>query len=345
MKKTLLALAVMAATSSVAANEIYSTDTSKLSLTGEIDAYLITDDVDDLAGGNKTTDLDVEMWAKIQVDAEHKINDTLTAFASFEIETDNQGESETGFDDVFIGVKTDVWGVAIGEVGDFADSMDAIQKDDITNEGNYMGSTDGHHTEGNGNGFVVKVEVLDGLVLVADVHTDEDEDVDNTYGVSANYAFSNYSIGASFVTGDAGVEDDNDDFDYATDYSVYGLSVSAEFGDLFLAATYAEFEGSQVLAYWDTANLSGSTVGVAASYRINKTLLYTTYAFADIDESAYEGGTTDVDEDISNLVVGASYDLLDNILLFAEYQVADVDFDDEGDLDAYTFIAGVYYTF
>ncbi len=344
MKKTLLALAVIAASSSVAANEIYSTDTTKLSFGGEIDAYVTVDEIDDVKH-----DADVEMWAKIQVDAEHKITDSLTAFASFEIETETTGESEAGFDDVFIGIKTDVWGVAIGEVGDFADSMDAIQKDDITNEGNYMGSTDGHHTESRGNGFVVKAEVIDGLVLVADVHTEEGEDVDNTYGVSADYTFSNYSIGASFVMGDAYYTSDEDDVvdpDYhVADYSVYGLSVSAEFGDLFLAATYAEFEGSTYLAYWDTPPVSGSTVGVAASYRINKTLLYTTYAFADIDEAAFEGKTYDADMDISNLVVGVSYDLLDNILLFAEYQVADVDFDDNDDIDAYTAMLGVYYTF
>ncbi len=44
--------------------------------------------------------------------------------------------------------------------------MDAIQKDDITNEGQYMGSTGGHRSESAGHGAVFKAKVTDGKVLL-----------------------------------------------------------------------------------------------------------------------------------------------------------------------------------
>lgn len=132
MKKTLVALSVLAAAANVNAAEIYSTDASKVSLKGEVDAYLATTDIDN--GSTKTKkDPYVAVWGKIQLDAEHKVSDTLTSFASFEIESgtdvyDGSNTNNASFDDIYIGVKTDTWGVAVGEVGDLADSQDAIEK-------------------------------------------------------------------------------------------------------------------------------------------------------------------------------------------------------------------------
>lgn len=342
MKKTLLALAVVAAAGSVNAAEIYSGDNSKVSLKGEVDIYLITSEVDKLDGSTKKEDADISTWGKIQLDAEHKVSDSLSAFASFEIESDG---SDAVFDDVLVGVKTDVWGVAFGEVGDLAESMDAVQKDDITNEGNYMGSTGGNHKESAGHGAVFKIKAAEGLVLVADVNTDADENVDNTYGVSADYTMGDYSIGASYLTGDA-AED--------VDYSVMGVSGSAQFGDLFLALTYAEYEGNYKYGYWksettvvapatpDPIYLSGDTLGFAAAYQIDKMRLYTTYSIAKADEVTKTGA--DVDIETTNLVLGADYEVLSNVTGFLEYQMAEFD-NNVKTYDASTVTAGVYYTF
>ncbi|MFA0544408.1 porin, partial [Vibrio sp. 10N.222.52.B7] len=131
---------------------IYSNDDTKVGLKGEVDIYLTQSEVDNVVGsGSVKKDADVSTWAKIQLDAEQKLNDQFTAFASFEIESDG---SNAKFDDVLAGFKTDTWGMAFGETGDLAESADAIQKDDITNEGNYMGSTGGHHKESSGHGAV-----------------------------------------------------------------------------------------------------------------------------------------------------------------------------------------------
>jgi len=327
MKKTLLALAVMTATSAVSAAEIYGSETTKVSLKGEVDAYIIAGEV-----GDVKSDADVSYWAKIQLDAAHKVNETFTAFASFEAEGD---DSYFELDDVYVGLKTDTWGVAIGEVGDFGDSADAIQKDDITNEGNYPYAAS-HHTESRGKGISFKGEFVEGLTLIADVHTQSDDDTDNTYGISADYAFSNYSIGATYVAGDA---EEN------VDYSIAGVSVSAKFSDLYLAATYSAYEGINSFGYFkSTDRMSGDSYGVAASYQLDKTRLYTTYSFTVSDENTATGVSLADDLEVANLVVGVDYELVNNILLFAEYQAAEAD-NGSDTTDAYTATAGVYYAF
>lgn len=353
MKKTLLALAIAATATSVNAAEIYSNGDTKVSLKGEVDIYLKQSEADTYKYDKDTDtesivkekkEADVSTWAKIQLDAEQKLNDQFTAFASFEIEADDDGKAK--FDDVWVGFKTDTWGMAFGETGDLAESADAIQKDDITNEGNYMGSTGGHHRESKGHGVVFKGEFVEGLTLVADVNTTSEEDVDNTYGISADYAFNNFSIGTSYITGDAAKD---------IDYSLAGVSASAEFGGFYLALTYAQFEGANEFGYWSLKDkdsseyMNGNTMGIAAAYQMDKVRLYTTYAIANLDELATATGTSKLtnDIDIDNLVFGVDYAFRDNILFLAEYQTATADLNTAGekDWDADTVTAGVYYTF
>ncbi|NUW67913.1 porin [Vibrio coralliilyticus] len=338
MKKTLVALLVASAATTVSAGEIYSTDSSVVKLKGEVDAYLAQKEVN-----GASTDPDVNVWAKIQLDAEHKISDSLTSFASFEIESGSGYDStnnNASFDDVYVGVKTDVWGVAVGEVGDLADSMDAIQKDDITNEGEYMGSTGGHRAESAGHGAVFKAKVTDGLVFVADVNTESNEDIDNTFGASLDWAINDmFSVGASYVTGEQAAN---------TDYSVMGVSASVDVEGFYFAATYGAFEGNKSWGLFDdsTNYQDGDAYGVAASYTIEKTRLYTTYAVMSLDEETVSGA--DANGDTSNWVVGVDYALLDNVTIFGEYQTAETSNDwtaSTANQDADTVVLGAYYTF
>ncbi|NOH53852.1 porin [Vibrio coralliilyticus] len=347
MKKTLVALLVASAATTVSAGEIYSTDSSVVKLKGEVDAYLAKKEVDN--GTTKTeTDPDVNVWAKIQLDAEHKISDSLTGFASFEIESGSAYDSTDNnakFDDVYVGVKTDVWGVAVGEVGDLADSMDAIQKDDITNEGEYMGSTGGHRAESAGHGAVFKAKVTDGLVFVADVNTESNENIDNTVGASLDWAINDmFSVGASYVSGEQAAD---------TDYSVMGVSASVDVEGFYFAATYGAFEGNNSWGLFGDEDANGNAntyydgdaYGVAASYTIEKTRLYTTYAVMSLDEATVSGA--DANGDTSNWVLGVDYALLDNVTIFGEYQTAETsnDFSAGANQDADTVVLGAYYTF
>ncbi|MYM58211.1 porin [Vibrio sp. OCN044] len=374
MKKTLVALSVLAAAANVNAAEVYSTDASKVSLSGEVDAYVATTDIEKQstdAGKKRTkTDPSVMVWGKIQLDAEHKVSDTLTTFASFEIESQtgfdsSEADNNAKFDDLYVGVKTDTWGVAVGEVGDLAESMDAIEKGDITNEGQFFGSAGGHRSESEGHGIVFKAELTDGLVFVADANTEASEDLDNTYGASLDWAINDmFSVGASLVNGEAAKD---------IDYQVGGVSASATLGGFFFAATYSQFEGVNSFGLFgdktkrtvtsqddpeitkeiedNYAYTNGDAYGVALQYTIDKTRLYATYDVMSLDEQQNATtANTDAKGDVTNLVLGVEYSLLDNVTIFTEYQTAETSNDFTGanngaGLDADTFVLGTYYTF
>ncbi|WP_425628046.1 porin [Vibrio neptunius] len=369
MKKTLVALSVLAAAANVNAAEIYSTDASKVSLKGEVDAYVATTDIEKqgTSGVERTeTDPFVTVWGKVQLDAEHKVSDTLTSFASFEIESStgfdsSKTDNSAKFDDMYIGVKTDTWGVAIGEVGDLAESLDAIEKGDITNEGQFFGSAGGHRAESNGNGIVFKAELAEGLVFVADANTESSKNVDNTYGASLDWTINDmFSVGASAINGEQAQD---------TDYQVVGMSASATVGGFYFAATFAQFEGVNSFGLFgdkttttftdattgakstvdnDYAYVDGNAYGVAAQYTIDKTRLYATYDVMDLDEFTVSGANAE--GDTTNLVIGVDYALQDNVTIFGEFQTAETSNDFDGangakGLDADTFVLGAYYTF
>lgn len=326
MKKTVLAVLIAATTTSVFAGEIYSNETSSVALSGGVDTFMATIDKD-----GKSSDVEVNAKGYIKLDAEQKISDTLTGFASFEIEsgTDYTGtNAQASFDDVYVGVKTDLWGLAAGEVGDLANSADAIEKDDITNEGNYMGSAGGNSRESDGNGFVGKAN-FGAITFVADAYTVKDQDIDHAYGLSADYQHEMFSVGASFITGENSLGDKEEK---------YGLSASANVKGLYLAATYVEFEGNtQYGSFKTTESTKGNTLGLAAAYQIQQARLYTTYAIASIDNtnSNNYGDTT-------NWVAGADYAVTTNITTFAEYQMAKADWEAH---DASNVLVGVYFSF
>lgn len=215
--------------------------------------------------------------------------------------------------------------------------MDAIQKDDITNEGQYMGSTGGHRSESAGHGAVFKAKVTDGLVFVADVNTEKDEDVDNTYGVSLNYTVDMFSIGASYVTGEAAKD---------IDYSVAGVSASIDVSGFFFAATYGQYEGNKKYGFFSASDYySGDAFGVAASYSFNDVRIYSTYAVMSLDELTKTG--VDANGDTDNLVVGIDYAVASNITVFAEYQTAETsnDFSAGGNQEKDVALIGAYYKF
>ncbi|WP_029801381.1 porin, partial [Vibrio parahaemolyticus] len=87
MKKTLVALAVAGiSTSALAAGNIYDNGTTSFNLKGEIDTYVSTIERKENGKTSTKRDVDVDLWAKIQIDAEHKLNEDIKVFGSFELE-------------------------------------------------------------------------------------------------------------------------------------------------------------------------------------------------------------------------------------------------------------------
>ncbi|MDV6250619.1 porin [Vibrio sp. EA2] len=328
MKKTLLALAVATvSTSALAAGNIYDDGTTAFNVKGEIDTYLSTRKNEVNGQEVAKNEADIDLWAKIQIDATHKLNDDVSLFGSFEVENgggfgyNDSGENEVKTDDLYFGAYIGQnWGVAVGEVGDFGDSLDAITIDN-TNEG--YGFADDLLEEGlesGGHGISVKGD-FDQLVVIADAYLDDNEDNDVGYGVSAQYAFNDmFTVGASYQ--DQGTRT----YDYGElEYDILGVAARFNVDNFAAAVQYITSEANDT----DIDN-----IGAALSYQIQDARLYTSFGFTDIDS----------DDDANYYTVGADYAFSSNVLAFVEYSAVEFDVADVKDEDELV-LAGVYYTF
>ncbi len=336
MKKTLLALAVATvSTSALAAGNIYDDGTTAFNIKGEIDTYLSASEttVTNAAGvaTKNSTDADIDLWAKIQIDATHKLNDSVTAFGSFEIQNGNGFDGWKGIaaddqsmqtDDLYFGFSFgDNFGIAVGEIGDFGDSLDAITLDN-TNEG--FGYMDDFVSSLESPGHAVSMKyTTGGLKLIADSYLSSKEDEDAAYGVSAQYAFNEmFTVGATYQDqGNRGLGDDHQIMGAAARLSIanFGAAVNYVFEDI---------DGASDL----------ETVSAALDYQIEKARLYTSFGFTDGDN----------DEEITYYTVGADYAVSSNIAAFIEYSDYEKDnfAQEEGQILEFDgVVAGMYYTF
>ena len=332
MKKTLLALAVATvSTSALAAGNIYDDGTTAFNIKGEIDTYLSAADKTVTEAGVATknsSDADIDLWAKIQIDATHKLNDSVTAFGSFEIENGNGFDGWKGkldddhsmkTDDLYFGFSIgENFGIAAGEIGDFGDSLDAITIDN-TNEG--FGYMDDFVNSLESAGHAVSMKyTTGGLKLIADSYLSSAEDEDVAYGVSAQYAINEmFTVGATYQDqGNRGLGDDHQIMGAAARLNIanFGAAVNYVFEDI---------DGASDL----------ETVSAALDYQIEKARLYTSFGFTDGDN----------DEEITYYTVGADYAVSSNIAAFFEYTDAEDKADSDNKLEGDGVVAGMYYTF
>ncbi len=313
MNKKFIALAVAALASGAAnAAAIYQNDTTTFGISGEIDSYLSKLNASPSNSSVSSADTDVDLWAKIQIDAQHKINDDVSVFGSFEIENgsgydgwnwSSNDDKKVVTDDLYFGANLgDSWGVAVGEIGDFGDSFDAITIDN-TNEG--VGYMDDFVTSFETKGHAASVKYdANGLVLIADTYLSQEANLDNAYGVSASYTINGFNVGASY-------QDHGNRDGYATastnggDNDVYGVKVGYT-GDAFSVASNYVVETKD--------GVDTNVVGLAADYKIGATRLYTSGFIADKDETS---------TDFSGYTLGADYAFTKNVLAFAEYTNTD----------------------
>ncbi|CAE6900013.1 Gram-negative porin [Vibrio sp. B1REV9] len=330
MKKTLLALAVAGiSTSALAAGNIYDNGESSFNISGEIDTYLSTSEKKTNGVSTNKKDADIDLWAKIQIDAQHKLNQDVTLFGSFEIENgegfagdaDNKSVST---DDLYFGAYIGQnWGVAVGEIGDFGDTLDAITLD-ITNEGYDRADDFVNGLESGGHAAAVKGS-FEKLTVIADVYLDQAENNDVAYGFSAEYALNDmFTVGAMYQ--DQGTRFYKEEGKVEKlEYSITGASARFNMNN---------FEAAVAYIVEDINNEELDTIAAAAAYQINDARLYTTFGFSD--------GEKDVEGHYYTL--GTDYKLSANLKTFIEYSV--VETEDrlekvEGDL----VVAGAYYTF
>ncbi|WP_454442187.1 porin [Vibrio bathopelagicus] len=332
MKKTLLALALAGiSTSTLAAGNIYDDGTTALNLKGEIDTYLSTAETKSTAAGVSTTnksEIDVDLWAKIQIDATHKLSDTVSAFGSFEIQNGNGFNGWEGVvnddqsmqtDDLYFGFNIgENFGIAAGEIGDFGDSFDAITIDN-TNEG--FGYMDDFVSslESAGHGVSLKY-TAGGLKLIADTYVSSAEDEDTAYGVSAEYALNEmFTFGASYQ--------DQGNRGRGTDQSIMGVAARLSLGDFGAAANYVTEDV--------TGDTDRDTVSAVLDYQIEKARVYTSIGFTEGDD----------DQEINYYTIGADYAVSSNLSAFAEYSDLENKTDNNNKTESDGFVAGMYFTF
>ncbi|MCG9557156.1 MULTISPECIES: porin [Vibrio] len=333
MKKTLIALALAGiSTSTLAAGNIYDDGTTAFNVKGEIDTYLSTGEATIKETGkadvNAKSDLDVDLWAKIQIDATHKLSDSVSAFGSFEVENGNgfgiwegkfDDDNSVSTDDLYFGFNIgENFGIAAGEVGDFGDSLDAVTLDN-TNEG--FGYMDDFVSSLESAGHAVSAKyTTGGLKLIADTYLSSDEDADVAYGVSAEYTFDEmFTLGATYQ--------DQGNRGNGTDYSVMGAKAGLTLGNFGAAVNYIfeDIDGASDL----------DTISAALDYQIEKVRLYTSFGFTDGDN----------DQEITYYTVGTDYAVSSNISAFVEYSDYENKVDNANLVEGDAVIAGMYYTF
>ncbi|WED28670.1 porin [Vibrio sp. DW001] len=330
MNRKLIALAVAAVTTGANAASIYSDDQTSLNLKGEIDVYLSTSELKGTAADDYKSDPDVDVWAKIQIDATHKLSDTVGVFGSFEIQNgvgfgpgDNDSK-EVETDDEYFGAKFgENFAVAVGEVGDFGDSLNAIIIDN-TNEG--VGYVDdvADRFESKGHGIALRYNT-EMLTLIADTYLAEDSDQDSVYGLSAAFDIADFNIGASY-------QDRGNRGAYAVtnngDNDVYGFKLGYD-NDVFSIASHYVVEQVDSQEY--------EVIGLAADYTINAVRVYASTYIAEEQDVANS-------DEVTTYTFGADYTFSSNLTGFAEYSAAD-NSGYEKDADLSLMVAGVYYTF
>ncbi|WED22423.1 porin [Vibrio sp. JC009] len=328
MNKKIIALAVAFAATGVNAATIYENNATTVGLSGGIDAFLSDTELKNYsATDDYTGDADVDVSVKIQIDANHQLNDDVMVFGSFEIE-DGTGFKPGGedknvtTDDEYIGAMFgDNFGIAVGEIGDFGDSLDAITIDN-TNEG--YGYMDDFVTsfESAGNGISLKYST-DALTLIADTFLSEEEDQDAAYGVSAEYTAAGFTAGASYqdhgnrgssTTTNSG---DNDVYGVKLGYAIAGFSVNANY------------------AVEQINSVDIDVIGASADYTVDAARLYV---------SAFQAEKDGFSDEMTAYTVGADYAFSDALKGFIEYSSAD-NYKYDNDAEETIAVAGVYFSF
>jgi outer membrane pore protein E/outer membrane porin protein LC len=334
MKKTLVALAVLA-TASANAGNLYENDATSVKVSGEVDTVIKT--LKTKSGGATVSDEDAQVyaWANVQFDVDHKLSDSVTAFGSFEMEADNGDTVKV--DDAKVGFKGNFGKVTFGETGS---SYAVLEKAELTNEGADVDVVY-NSSESDGHGIRYEITVADSLSLSADIQTNKSETVDNDWSISADYAIADFTIGAAYLQADEKTQD--------YDRNSLGLSVSYEANGFYVAGTYTQYEGQgdvNVEGGDSTANLGdhdGNTYALAASYSWDAYKVYGAYQVLEADKLT---SGASIDADLDNYYVGFEYAVMANLTAFVEYNVAELSGGDVANKQEADFAAaGLYLTF
>jgi hypothetical protein len=319
MKKTLLALAVMTAAGAVSANEIMSNDIASASLTGSLEAKLLSAPNQ---GDNRKSTIGYGD-AELNIDAEAMVYENLTAFGSFNLDAD-KGESTS------IGFKG-TWGTL--EIG----GVDHAFNGGNGNAYEYGGFdlTDGKFATGDNVVAYSYAADMFSFGLSYDMDTLLDEADESTrFSATASVTAGMFVIGADYTSSEkvtaatdasfklnttTGTIDPVAATDASTsEASVMGLEATGTFGDLVVGAGYQGVTlndvDSMVLDYYGSYTMGKATLTLGGQTVTGDILegqaIYgnVAYALTDIVSTNAEIASYSVDgeSDGLGLAIGAS---------------------------------------
>lgn len=274
--KPLAAVVSLLAAGSVAAGEIYATDTNTVELSGWAKAtglYVKADQAE------KETHVFTD--AHLKAKASHFLNEETKVVGSFAINTgDSAGDRTAKFEDILL--EFDYTGFGNLSLGDTGNSFGAVEKAK-SGEGSNLFYVNQGGVDGQGIRYKKSIDKLE---LSANYETDSDASNDSNYALSANYKADSFSAALAYGS-------DGDQAD------TLGVAGDVKFGDLTLAATYISFENAKSLKANDSVELTldlpndGETYSIAATYTIDTIRIYGSvqYAEGDYQGKAFEAQT------------------------------------------------------
>lgn len=285
--KPLAAVVSLLAAGSVAAGEIYATDTNTVELSGWAKAVGLYVDAD---AAEKEEHVFTD--ASLSIKGTHFLNEDAKVIGSFALNTDDTSvkDKKASFGDI----KLEFDHVTFGNLslGDTGNSFGVLEKAKSGEGSNLAFVSQGGV---NGQGIRYKKTVIEKLELSANYETDSDSSNESNYSFSANYKADNFSVAVAF-------DSDGDEADSL------GLAADVKFGDLKLGATYITFENATTLNANDSVKLEldvpndGDTYAFAATYTIDTIRIYGSVQYAEGD---YQGKSFDA----QTAYLGLGYDV------------------------------------
>lgn len=252
MKKSLLALAIVAAASSASAATVYDKDGSSLSVGGRVQAIVYNGHANKAA----SEDSSLVNSARFNVAGKTKVNDFVTAFAFTEWDaSDGNGKDKDSFKarDQYVGVDFGAFGAL--KAGKYQNITYVAQSaTDVFEEfgAKLQDDTNSDRRSGNFrydfNGYGLNASASFQTASDAQAVSDKTVDIQNGYAVGLGYTFDNVAFGPlsiqagyDYVTGqnDYGFNDSNlDKFKHVATSVAWGNADSG----LYLAALYENYK-------------------------------------------------------------------------------------------------------
>ncbi|MEZ8195564.1 porin [Vibrio cortegadensis] len=312
MKKTLLALAVVAAAGSVNAAEIYNKDGVAVSVGGAAEVQYFK-------GFEKDSDATIRLDdGELNFGTTVAINDELNAVGYFDFEFENRDDSGAGSTtenaELYAGIETNGLKATVGRQYTIGDEAGIGEDYELGTES--IGLGDAHGSE------VMKLWYTGDKFWVAFAH-----DLDN--GKAGDKTITDF--GASFTPVDAL---ELRAFYYteeaygaantivAKEISSYNLEAIYSFSDFTIAGSFGSIEDDKV------ANSDVDIISLAGTYTMGKN----TFALGYNQASKYK-------EDVNNVYANITHKLHSNVKAYAEVGYADSD-DSAKDYD-FAYVAGL----